>query len=88
MRRTVATFTTLVVGFLLIAPVSAFAQDHGQGTYGEVSDKVVTNVGFMVIAFFPLLALVLSLILWRLDKRKDARKKNTKKLSSDWQSGW
>ncbi|MCW3006156.1 MAG: hypothetical protein JWP17_782 [Solirubrobacterales bacterium] len=88
MRRNAATLTTLVIGFLLIAPVAAFAQDHGQGTWGEVSDKVITNAGFMVIAFFPLLALVLSLILWRLEVRKDRRKKTTKKLSSDWQSGW
>jgi hypothetical protein len=88
MRRTVATLTTLAIGLLLLAPGSAFAQDHGQGTYGEVSDKVITNAGFMVIAFFPLLALVLSLILWRLEVRKDRRKKSTKKLSADWQSGW
>jgi Na+/phosphate symporter len=88
MRRNVATLTTLAIGFLLLAPVAAFAQDHGQGTWGETSEQVVTNAGFIIIAFFPLLALVLSLILWRLEKRKDARKKNTKKLSSDWQSGW
>jgi hypothetical protein len=88
MRRHVATFTILAVSFLLVAPVAALAQDHGQGTYGELTDKVITNAGFMVIAFFPQLALVLSLIMWKLDKRKDRRKKMTKKLSSDWQSGW
>lgn len=87
MRRHVATLT-LAIGFLLVAPVAAFAEDHGQGTYGELSDMNITNAGFIIIGFFPLLCLVLSLILWRLEKRKDARKKNTKKLSSDWQSGW
>jgi hypothetical protein len=88
MRRHVATLTTLTVTLLLLAPAAALAEDHGQGTWGEVSDQVNTNAGFLVIAFFPLLILVLSLIQWRLEVRKDRRKKLTKKLSNDWQSGW
>ena len=42
--------------------------------YGETNDKVVTNAGFFLIAFFPTFVLVISLIMWRLDKRKDRRK--------------
>jgi hypothetical protein len=61
---------------LVLAPM-AFGLDRvdgGEGTYGETNDKVVTNAGFILIAFFPTLVLVLSLLQWRLDKRKEARK--------------
>jgi hypothetical protein len=87
MRRFVATLSIWAVALLLIAP-AALAEDFGEGTYGPVSDKGVTNAGFIVIAFFPLLILLLSLLQWRLEKRKERRKKATKKLSADWRGGW
>ncbi|MEZ5123947.1 MAG: hypothetical protein R2736_20680 [Solirubrobacterales bacterium] len=87
MRRLAVTFTVFAAALLVAAPL-ALAEDHGEGTYGVASDKVVTNAGFMVIAFFPLLILVLSLIQWQLEKRKDRRKKLTKKLDADWSGGW
>ncbi|HEU4657242.1 MAG TPA: hypothetical protein VFR97_06935 [Capillimicrobium sp.] len=87
MRRTAATFTTLLASFLLLAP-TALAHDGGQGTYGEADDKVVTNAGFIIIAFFPLLILLLSLLQWQLDKRKDRRKAAAKKLAPEWRGGW
>jgi hypothetical protein len=87
MRRLVASLSITAVSLLLLAP-AALAEDHGMGTYGEANDKVVTNSGFIVIAFFPLLILLLSLLQWRLDKRKERRKKLTKKLSADWRGGW
>ncbi len=76
---------------LLVAAPSAFAAlTDGEGTYGETNDRIVTNAAFMVIAFFPLLILVVSIIQWRLDKRRDARKAAAKhrRSSSDWQGGW
>ena len=80
---------TTVALFLLAAP-AALAHDQGQGWYGETTDKVVTNAGFILIAFFPLFILFASLLQWKLDKRKDARKKATKAraASSRWQGGW
>lgn len=87
MRRTVATLTTILVGLLLLAP-SALAHDGGMGTYGEANDKVITNFGFAVIAFFPLIILLFSLLQWKLDKRKEQRKAAMKKLSADWRGGW
>jgi uncharacterized membrane protein YidH (DUF202 family) len=87
MRRLAVTFTAFAAALLVAAPL-ALAEDHGEGTYGATTDKVVTNAGFMVIAFFPLLILVLSLIQWQLEKRKDRRKKLTKKLDADWSGGW
>jgi preprotein translocase subunit SecG len=75
--------------FLLSAPL-AFAGDDGQGTYGPANDKVVTNAGFILIGFFPLFILVMSLIQWRLEKRKDERKAAAKARASaaEWKGGW
>lgn len=87
MRRLVVTSATTLIAFALLT-TTALAEDHGQGTYGEVTDKIITNAGFLVIIFFPLLALVLSLIQWKLDSRKARRKAATKKLETDWHGGW
>jgi hypothetical protein len=79
-RRLALVLPTILVWLLVLAPM-AFALhrvDGGQGTYGETSDIAVTNTGFILIAFFPTLILVLSLLQWRLDKRKEARKKAAK----------
>ena len=85
MRLAIAT----VVAFALIAPV-ALAHDGGQGTYGETNDKVTTNAGFIVIAFFPLFILAMSLLQWRLEKRKEARKLAAKRRAgaAEWRGGW
>ena len=82
--------TALLV--LVSAPVALAAEGHdgGEGWYGETSDKVVTNAGFLIIAFFPLLIFVLSVLQWRLDKRKDARKRAEKarRARADLRGGW
>ncbi len=87
MRRFVVTSATALFTLALLAP-TALANDHGQGTYGEITDKNITNAGFLVIIFFPLVALVFSLIQWKLDSRKARRKAATKKLDADWHGGW
>jgi hypothetical protein len=75
--------------FLLVAPV-ALGHDGGEGLYGETNDKVVTNAGFILIGFFPAFVLVMSLIQWQLDKRKQARKAAAKARASGevWRGGW
>ncbi|MFL5843666.1 MAG: hypothetical protein ACJ762_03165 [Solirubrobacteraceae bacterium] len=80
---------TTVALFLLTAP-AALAHDQGQGWYGETNDKVVTNAGFILIIFFPLFILLASLLQWKLEKRKNARKAASKARSSSarWQGGW
>ena len=93
MTRLLAALPVSVAMLLLLAPVAlADPQEplSGEGTYGETTDKIVTNFFFVVIAFFPLLVLVLSLIQWRLEKRKENRKAAAKRLHTDetWQSGW
>jgi hypothetical protein len=83
---TVATSALLL---LLLAP-NALAYNDGRGFYGATNDKVVTNAGFILILFFPLFVLTMSLIQWRLDKRKQARKAAEKAHAGDprWRGGW
>ena len=89
MRRVTRVLLAMVVIFLLVAPV-ALGHDGGEGTYGETNDKVVTNAGFILIAFFPAFIFVMSLVQWRLDKRKGARKAAAKARATGevWRGGW
>lgn len=92
MRR--ARFMTALFVFsitlLALAPAAFAKADGGQGWYGETNDKVITNAMFVVIAFFPVTITVLTLIQWRLDKRKHARMDAQKRraASADWRGGW
>jgi preprotein translocase subunit SecG len=77
--------------FVLLAPVAlASNHDGGEGWWGETNDKVITNAGFILIAFFPLFILVMSLLQWKLEKRKDARKQAAKArvARADVRGGW
>jgi hypothetical protein len=80
-----------VIVFALSAPFAvASNHDGGEGLYGETNDKVVTNVGFILIAGFPLLILVMTLIQSALDRRKDRRLTAAKarKQRADMRGGW
>jgi hypothetical protein len=90
MRRFALLAVQTAVTFALVAPIALAVEDHGQGLYGETDDKVVTNAGFILIAAFPLLILILSLVQWRLDKRKEARKQAEKvrEARTEWRGGW
>lgn len=83
---------TTLAAFLLLAPAALAVGNHdqGQGWYGVTNDKVVTNAGFILIAAFPLLILFLSMAQWKLDKRKEARKRAAKARAAShrWQGGW
>ena len=81
MHRLAVLLPVTVLLLVLLAP-SAWAHDGGLGTYGEANDKVVTNAGFILIAFFPLFVAAMSLLQWRLEKRKDRRKAAAKALHS------
>jgi hypothetical protein len=83
----ISLLTTLLL--LTAAPV-ALAHDGGQGWWGETNDKVVTNAGFILIAAFPLLITIISLIQIRLDKRKDARlaAARARRERADQRGGW
>jgi hypothetical protein len=89
MRRLLATLLASALVLLAIAP-AALAYNDGRGFYGATDDKVVTNAGFILILFFPLFVLAMSLLQWRLDKRKEARKDAQKARIGDvrWRGGW
>ena len=81
MHRLVVLLPASLVTLLLLAP-AAWAHDGGEGTYGPANDKVITNAGFILIAFFPLFIAAMSLLQWSLEKRKDRRKAAAKSLAS------
>jgi hypothetical protein len=80
----------LTVVLLALSAPNALAHDGGEGLWGETNDKVVTNAGFILIAFFPLFVFTASMIQWRLDKRKEARKRAAKARTAraDMRGGW
>ena len=89
MKRLTIVLPAVLVTFLLLAP-AALAHDAGEGTYGPADDKVVTNAGFILIAFFPLFVFVMSMLQMTLDRRKDRRKKAHKALAREdrVRGGW
>ena len=68
----------------------ALAHDGGEGWWGETNDQVITNAGFILIAFFPLLIFTMSMLQWRLERRKTARKQAAKarQARADLRGGW
>ena len=89
MLRT-ALLTVLLLA--LAAPVAVASEGHdgGEGLWGETYDKVITNAGFILIAAFPLLVFVLSLLQGRLEKRKDRRlaAEKARRARADMRGGW
>jgi hypothetical protein len=88
-RVIAALSTTLIVALTFAAP--ALATSHsGEGWFGETNDINITNAMFLTIIFFPTVIVLLSLIQWRLDKRKHARMDAAKRraANADWRGGW
>ena len=88
--RIMTALMVFTVTLLTFAPAALAAADDGQGWYGETNDKVITNAMFLTIIFFPVLIVVLSLIQWRLEKRKHSRMDAAKARAAnvDWRGGW
>jgi hypothetical protein len=80
----------LALALLAATAPAALAHDGGEGLWGETNDKVITNAGFILIAFFPTFILLASLLQWRLEKRKTERLKAAKarKSRADVRGGW
>jgi hypothetical protein len=89
MGRAIKT-TLLSLALLAVAAPAALAHDGGEGLWGETNDKVITNAGFILIAFFPTFVLLASLLQWRLDKRKERRKaaEKARRARADLRGGW
>jgi membrane protease YdiL (CAAX protease family) len=79
-----------VTALLVLAPDALARAYGGEGWYGETSDKTITYAMYLVIIFFPTIIIVLSLIQWRLDRRKHARMAAARRraASVDWRGGW
>ncbi|MEA2392026.1 MAG: hypothetical protein QOK31_2135 [Solirubrobacteraceae bacterium] len=90
MRRLPAVLVLVVMALLVVVPEAVARNYGGQGLYGETNDKSVTNAGFIVIAFFPLFIATMSLVQWRLEKRKYARTaaKKRRESGAEWRGGW
>jgi hypothetical protein len=88
--RIMAALLVFAVTLLAVAPAAFGRADGGEGFYGETTDKSITIVMFITIAFFPILITVFSLIQSRLDKRKHARMDAAKRraANADWRGGW
>jgi hypothetical protein len=88
-RASLTVFSLALLALLVLAPAAA-AENDGRGFYGATNDKVVTNAGFIIILFFPVLVTVLSLLQRRLDKRKAARKaaREAQLGHAQWRGGW
>jgi hypothetical protein len=89
MRR-VLPLLVLALTVVLVAAPAALAHDGGEGIYGPTNDKVVTNAGFILIAFFPLFVLAMSMLQMTLDRRKERRKAVHKALAREdrVRGGW
>jgi ABC-type nickel/cobalt efflux system permease component RcnA len=87
-RLSISLLASALMLALVLAPV-AQAANNGRGFYGTTDDKVVTDAGFIVIAFFPIFVFVMSMIQRRLEKRKEARKAAHSALGDGrWHGGW
>ena len=90
--RFLAALTSFTVVVLVLAPSAmAGVRDHGgQGWYGETTDPVITNMMFIVIAFFPAVIITLSILQWYLEKRKHSRQSaaRARATNADWRGGW
>ena len=76
--RLVLALATAAVFLLVLAP-GAMAAD-GVGLYGRTDDKVVTYASFIVMAFFVILVIGLSLIQIRLESRKERAREELERL--------
>jgi hypothetical protein len=90
MRRRGVTALLLGLALAAVSAPAALAHDGGEGWWGETNDQVITNAGFILIAFFPLLIFTMSMIQWLLDRRKTARKQAAKARQArvDQRGGW
>jgi hypothetical protein len=90
LRIAVLTVTIFALWTPVALAADAEGHDGGEGLYGPANDKVVTYTGFILIAGFPILILILTLIQSALDRRKDRRLAAAKarRERADLRGGW
>jgi hypothetical protein len=89
-KRRLPVVLLVALALVLVLAPAALGHDGGEGTYGETNDKVVTNAGFILIAFFPLFVFAMSMLQMALDRRKERRKAAHKALAREdrVRGGW
>jgi preprotein translocase subunit SecG len=90
LRRLLTWAIPLSVALSLAIVPAAGAYNDGRGFYGATNDKVVTDAGFILIAFFPIFVFAMSMLQRALDKRKEARKAAAKAATTNahLRGGW
>jgi hypothetical protein len=88
--RVISALVTAGVALLTFAPPALATSHSGEGWFGETTDVNITNAMFLTIIFFPTVIIILSVIQWRLDKRRHARLDAAKRraANADWRGGW
>jgi peptidoglycan biosynthesis protein MviN/MurJ (putative lipid II flippase) len=88
--RILSAVVTFGVTLLVLVPDALARANSGEGWFGETTDKGITIAMYLTIIFFPTIIVVFSLIQWRLDRRKHARMRATRRraASADWRGGW
>jgi hypothetical protein len=77
-RRFALLLTAVAVALLASAPAAVAAD--GVGLWGRTDDKVVTYASFVVMAFFAILVIVLSIIQIRLESRRERAREELERL--------
>lgn len=90
MRRLLPATLIAIVVLAAAAPVALAGESSGEGTWGEVNDKVTTDAGFIVIFAIPLFLLAMTLLQSKLEARKERRKDAEKAAAAEghWDGGW
>jgi preprotein translocase subunit SecG len=90
MRRPLTSLVSLALLLSLVLAPAAQAYNDGRGFYGATNDKVVTESGFVLIAFFATFVFAMSMLQRHLEKRKEARKAAQKAHlgNAQWRGGW
>jgi hypothetical protein len=79
-RRARVCAALVAIALVLLAAAPAAMAADGEGLAGRVGDKTITLFCFAVIAFFPILVILLSLLQGRLEARKERRRYDLERL--------
>ena len=85
-----ALFTLCLLALAPPLALAAEGHDGGEGTWGPTTDKVVTNAGFLIIAGFPILIALLSILYHVPENRRLGRLAAAKARTAraDQRGGW
>jgi hypothetical protein len=68
----------------LLAQITLFATDNGEGLVGETNDKIITFFSLGLVVFFTLVVILGSAAQAGLERRKEARKAADLRRTVGW----